>query len=542
MGRALAQRRTRCAAPLFAAATLISAAAMGAESGANIYQDGRDQGPAIQARLAAGQLLLPATGFRCASCHGLDGMGKREGANRTPPATWEALATPRPESAEWRARPAYDDASLARAVMDGVDPAGRRLSTAMPRYAFSDPQRAALTAYLKELGRGDTQEAGVSPTIIRVGAALPLTGPQAAMGEAVRQLLTAMLARESETGIYGRRLELVVADTAAAAANAALMRLVEAEHVFALIATQLPTDASGLDPAVPIVGDLDNASKPPSRRIFRIAAPIADRVAVLLWQAEQCDGPNLRVAVIGQADAAGRAAFDAPARAPIRMVLDWHDLARPDAAIAAAMAAGAQAILALAPRDTVVAIRAAMLAEGVTLPLLVPGQPDEDVIAGATVALSPSSRRPMRLAFAGLSPDQIDETGFRTVTTSGPSGGERSLRLYAAYASAVIFLEAVKQAGRRLDRAALVEALEGLREVHTGVLPPISFGRSRHEGLSGAAVVGFAADGHATFLAPWRPAVTFSHGDVGCSAETSPLGAEGAVLRGSAGRVQNPTQ
>jgi len=524
---------------LFVAATLISAAAMGAESGANIYQDGRSEGQAIQARLASGQLLLPATGLRCASCHGLDGMGKREGANRAPPVTWEALATSRPESAEWTARPAYDDASVARVVMDGIDSAGRQLSTAMPRYAFSDPQRAALTAYLKELGRGDTQEPGISPTMIRVGTALPLTGPQAARGEAVRQLLTAMLARESETGIYGRRLELVLADTAAVGANAALTRLVETEHVFALIATQLPTDASELDPEVPIVGDLDNASKPASRRVFRIAAPIADRVAVLLWQAEQCEGPNLRVAVIGQADAAGRAAFDAPAHAAIRMVLDWHDLARPNAAIAAAMAAGAQAILVLASPDTVVAVRAAMLAERVTLPLLVPGQPDEDVIAGTTVALSPSSRQPIRLAFAGLSPDQIDETGFRTVTTSGSNGRERPLLLYAAYGSAVIFLEAVKQAGRRLDRATLVEALEGLREVHTGVLPPISFGRSRHDGLSGAAVVGFAKDGHATFLAPWQPAETLSHRDVGCRAETSTLGrAETTVLQGSAGRAQ----
>jgi len=535
MSRALAQRRTYCAAPLMVAATLIGATARGTESGANIYQDGRSEGRAIQAQLAAGQLLLPATGLRCASCHGLDGMGKREGANEAPPVTWEVLATARPATVDWTARPAYDDASLARAVMDGIDSAGRRLSTAMPRYAFSDPQQAALTAYLKELGRGLTQEAGVSPTIIRVGTALPLTGPQAAAGEGVRQLLTAMFARESKTGIYGRRLELVTADTAAVGANAALTRLVEAEHVFALIATQLPTDVSGLDPEVPIIGDLDSAGKASSGRVFRIAAPIADRVAVLLWQAEQCDGPNLRVAVIGRADAAGRAAFDAPAHAAVRIVLDWHDLARPDAAIAAAMAAGAQAILVLAPRDTVVAIRAAMLGEIVTLPLLVPGQPDEDVIAGATVALSPSNRQPVRLAFAGLSPDQIDETGFRTVTT-GSSGRELPLLFYAAYGSAVIFLEAVKQAGRRLDRAALVDALEGLRDVQTGVLPPISFGPRRHDGLSGAAVVGFAEDGHGTFLAPWQPAETLSHRDVGCRAD---LGrAETTMLHGSAGQAQ----
>ena len=58
---------------------------------------------------------------------------------------------------------------------------------------------------------------------------------------------------------------------------------------------------------------------------------------------------------------------------------------------------------------------------------------------------------------------------------------------------------------RRLDRAALVEALETLRDVRTGTLPPITFGPGRHNGLRGAAVVGFTSDGHATFLAPWQP-------------------------------------
>jgi len=520
--------RLRAAAALIAALT--GTAAIGAETGASIYRDGKGDGPAIQVRLGDGTLRFPATSFRCASCHGLDGAGRREGGNLVPPVTGAALAVPRPNSSERPSRPAYDDTLLARAVIDGVDAAGRPLSAAMPRFALSAPQTAALIGYLKGLGRDDAQVPGVSATVIRVGTALPLSGPRAATGQAVRQLLAAVFAREDATGIYGRRLELVVADSAAGGAGAALARLVAEEQVFALVATELPADPAVLDQEIPVIGDLDGAGRPLSRSVFRLAVPIADRVAALLRQAERCDGPNLPVAVIGSADAAGRGALAEPMRAAIRVVLDWHDLARPAAAVAAAVAAGSRVILVLAPRDALAALRAAMLADGVTLPLLVPGQPDDDALAGAAVALAPSVREPVRLAFAGLAPEQIDDAEFRAAAASLAGGPLRSLLLYEAYASAVVLLEAVKAAGRRIDRAALLAALAALRDVRTGVLPPIGFGPDRRQGLGGAAVVGFAADGSARFLAPWQSAETLSHRQAGCRAAAKAPGTVDAAV------------
>ncbi|MBV8869523.1 MAG: ABC transporter substrate-binding protein [Acetobacteraceae bacterium] len=109
------------------------------------------------------------------------------------------------------------------------------------------------------------------------------------------------------------------------------------------------------------------------------------------------------------------------------------------------------------------------------------------------------------MAFAGLTPDQIDETEFSKIAVPVAGQAGRSLLQYEAYASTVVFLEALKRVGRLLDRAALVQALEGLRDIRTGVLPPITFRRDRHDGLSGAAVIGVAANGQARFLSPWRP-------------------------------------
>jgi hypothetical protein len=50
-----------------------------------------------------------------------------------------------------RSRPAYDDASLARAIREGVDVTGRAMHASMPRFALEPAALAALTAYLKTL-------------------------------------------------------------------------------------------------------------------------------------------------------------------------------------------------------------------------------------------------------------------------------------------------------------------------------------------------------------------------------------------------------
>jgi hypothetical protein len=50
-----------------------------------------------------------------------------------------------------RPRPTYDDASLTRAIREGVDVTGRAMNASMPRFALEPAALAALTAYLKTL-------------------------------------------------------------------------------------------------------------------------------------------------------------------------------------------------------------------------------------------------------------------------------------------------------------------------------------------------------------------------------------------------------
>jgi hypothetical protein len=111
-----------------------------------------------------GDLPVAGTVFTCVSCHLRSGLGSFEGGVVTPATTGVKLFKPfqpgsvrnvmgqSPESATLPpARPAYSDETLARALRDGVDPAGRTLDDVMPRYQLDDGEMAVMIAYLKSL-------------------------------------------------------------------------------------------------------------------------------------------------------------------------------------------------------------------------------------------------------------------------------------------------------------------------------------------------------------------------------------------------------
>lgn len=103
--------------------------------------------------LTAGERPLPARGFACAKCHGDEGKGGREGNVLIADIRRAALARPLRAPDAWsRARPSYTDATLARAITEGIDASGRKLDASMPRWRLTEPELADLLKYLKRLG------------------------------------------------------------------------------------------------------------------------------------------------------------------------------------------------------------------------------------------------------------------------------------------------------------------------------------------------------------------------------------------------------
>ena len=94
----------------------------------------------------------------CQSCHGRSGMGADRGRPDPAPLAGPLLFAPDAQ----RRRPAYDEGTLARALRDGIDPAGRSLDPLMPRYRLGDGDVAALAAYLRQLGAAPSP--GVGPS------------------------------------------------------------------------------------------------------------------------------------------------------------------------------------------------------------------------------------------------------------------------------------------------------------------------------------------------------------------------------------------
>jgi hypothetical protein len=110
----------------------------------------------------------------CVKCHRRSGLGASEGLLKIPPITGRYLFHSRhakldevelPYVENARAnRDAYTDATLARAIREGIDSDGNPLGYLMPRFALSDAGMTSLITYLKGLNAGDVP--GVTNTVL----------------------------------------------------------------------------------------------------------------------------------------------------------------------------------------------------------------------------------------------------------------------------------------------------------------------------------------------------------------------------------------
>lgn len=88
----------------------------------------------------------------CASCHGVDGHGRKTMMFSAPDITYANLTDPagmiEPDGTRG---PTYTDALIRRAVVEGIGADGDALDTTMPRWQLDDQEWADLLAYLQTL-------------------------------------------------------------------------------------------------------------------------------------------------------------------------------------------------------------------------------------------------------------------------------------------------------------------------------------------------------------------------------------------------------
>jgi ABC-type branched-subunit amino acid transport system substrate-binding protein len=470
--------------------------------GRNIYRKGGD---GIKAKLGDDDFELPASTFPCANCHGLTGLGGREGGLQPPPVAWDMLASPRSSSFSGQMRPAYDEASLKRAIALGIDSRGATLHQGMPRYRMSDDQMNDLIAYLRVIGLAADNDPGVTASTIKVGSALPLTGPLASLGEDLRAMLSTVFAEQNARGgIFGRRIELVVEDSrgkpeeTAAATN----RLLETHQVFALISSFAPPGSSATnqllkESEVPLIGPVTLSPPAPAAAnpfIYYLLPDLTAQARVLVdFVRNRKFGES--IAILHSDHTFDRdAVFGVKKQAKansMRIVaeMDWQSgKFSPPAAIDLLQEKQPKALFFFAAQGDLRMLAAAMERAELKIPVL-----SATAMAGRGAFELPSQfAGQLYLAHPGGFPGQAGYAAFeRAMMKSGaPQHPQRNAAFRAiSYAAAQIFIEAAKTSGRQLNRATFDSALEQIHDFNTEVLPPISFGPHRRIGTIGAFVV-----------------------------------------------------
>jgi hypothetical protein len=150
------------------------AAVHASSEGQSLYQRGLlPSGEPVHA-LREGNASIQGSDAACANCHRRSGLGSSEGLITIPPIAGPYLFAPHGRSLEELGIPfvdterlehePYTDATLARAIRDGIDATGRPLNYLMPHYALDDASMGQLIGYLK--GMKLTGTPGVSSTVL----------------------------------------------------------------------------------------------------------------------------------------------------------------------------------------------------------------------------------------------------------------------------------------------------------------------------------------------------------------------------------------
>ncbi|WP_438022834.1 cytochrome c/ABC transporter substrate-binding protein [Sorangium sp. So ce233] len=471
-------------------------------------------GEPVEGRLGASGAALHGEAAACAGCHGRSGDGTAEGGVAAPPLTPERLFS--------AGRPGgpHTEATLAAALRDGRAPDGRELHLVMPRYGLDSAHLADLVAYLRCLGRD--ADPGVSPDALRLGAALPLTGPFAAAGAAARDVLAASFAEvNAQGGVFRRRLELVVADSEDSLDGArATSRLLD-QRVFALVGSVWSGDAGDRDrngaaarlaaDEVPLVGPLGSglpAADPGDGVVFHLqpGLDMLARVAVAHLAGAPAPAGAEAVLVVHPAGPRGDAFLRGARAEALRRGLP-PPVSRPFEPGRFDAAALADAAARLGPRAVLLA-----------------GEGDE---LSRWLAASPPSAGPRPAVYAPAFLLRRDPESLRRAAAArvlllhpGPLDeaeqlAQRALASFlerhripprhaafqaSAYAAARVLVEALKRAGAHLTRPGLIAALEGLRGFDPGPGPALTFGRNRRVGAYGASLT--AVDAGSTEVAP----------------------------------------
>jgi len=479
----------------------------GEQRGKDIYLQGTTAaGKEIGAFLEDSGLEVPASVLPCVNCHGYEGEGKPEGGVVPSNITWDALTRSYTvKLPSGREHHPYTKRSLALAISAGIDPGGKKLLGAMPRYRISREDLDDLVAYLQRIGKD--HDPGISDTTLTLGMLVPSSGATKELGQAMRAVQSAYWEDvNGRGGIYSRKIDLKVAEWSGSGTDAALSAargLIDDEKVFALDGAFIAGADEELahyfqERQVPLVAPF--TLKPPNefplnRYVFYLFSGIEAQARVLMRVLHgrlQYESPHVVIVrpdsdlVRNTADAIV-SAEESKEQKPITQTTyppGHFDAVRICSELSAA---GVNVVLFLGSgaEEKMLVDEAARIHW--TPVLLLPGS-----LASREIFSPPAAfKNKIYVAFPTLPSDQSERGSMEFAEFAKRHNLPRQhfAAQLATYCSAKIMAEGLKQSGRDLSREKLVVALEGLYDFETGLTPKISFGPNRRIGAAGAYVM-----------------------------------------------------
>jgi ABC-type branched-subunit amino acid transport system substrate-binding protein len=465
-------------------------------AGKQIYTEGKSSsGTPVEAVLGGGSTTVPASLMPCASCHGPEGQGRPEGGVVPSNITWDVLGKElTSDDALERKRPAYSVDSLRHVLTSGTDPAGNHLGITMPQFKMSGSDLDNLIAYLHVLGK--ESDPGLSAGSIRIGVVVPAGGPLTPLARNLTDLLQAWFTEANKQGgIYDRNLELQLLQPENSQSAQDLLRrnnifagitildpLADHDPGRALETGGIPaitTFASGAD------GELSKRS-----HVFYLLSGLTQQAQVLARFAHiNITDPKTATALVYPADMQELAdsVLDESRKASLK-VLPWKYEKFEAAQMAASLARqNVQSVLFLGTSKEL----ERMLESGTALKwfprIFQPGS-----LAGTEVFDLPAGFSDRIFISYPFIPSDFDRGAMREyeflmhkykVPPVNPTLG------LSVIASAKVLVEGLREAGRQLSRAKLVETLSNLYGFNTGFTPLVSFSSTRRVGVLGAYVV-----------------------------------------------------
>ena len=451
-----------------------------------------------------GEIDVPASTVPCAGCHGARGEGTTEGGVTAGNLTWSFLTKPYGHLDDGkRKHPAFTESSFIRTMTSGADPAGNKMTVAMPTYQMPQQDMADLIAYLKRIETDS--DPGLTETSIVLGTLLPDKSALTELGQSMGEVLQAYFNEiNNRGGIYNRKIELRImyGDPATTVPN--MKRLIEDQQVFAIVSGLIAgadTDAAALsqEREVPFIGPstlLPQRGLPLNRYVFYLLPGLKEQARTLVnFSAKKADPKASRVAIMcPEADFTRQIAASVEDQGkklgwnPVTGIYYPRETFNATQYVTDLKQKGVDTVFFLGSgADARALFKESEAAQWTPTIYILGGLVGRDVADSIPAKMKDK----IFLAFPTL-PVDVSTAGaseYSTLLKNNKLASRHAAAQASAMAAAKILVYGLERSGKNLSREKLVTTLEGLYEFDTGLMPRLTFGPNRRIGSMGAYIV-----------------------------------------------------